>query len=175
MTVKFERKKIVGLIGLSLIIVAFAMSSVYKTALAEHHGETKTLSAHDYEQIKELYARYNQGSDFRDTELFLSAFAEDAVMTREGGNIVGMEELRADRARRYQGKTGDVGRRHINGSYLITPTTEGAEARTYYLLMDVTVRPPDVISSGYYEDKFVKTDAGWKIKHRTLYRDTLDY
>ena len=25
-----------------------------------------------------------------------------------------------------------------------------------------------------YEDKFVKTDAGWKIKHRTLYRDTLD-
>ena len=37
------------------------------------------------------------------------AFAEDAVMTREGGDIVGMDELRADRARRYEGKTGDVG------------------------------------------------------------------
>ncbi|GIS50664.1 MAG: hypothetical protein Ct9H90mP25_0980 [Gammaproteobacteria bacterium] len=65
-------------------------------------------------------------------------------MTREGGDIVGMDELRADRARRYEGKTGDVGRRHINGSYLITPTSDGAEARTYYLLMDVTVRPPNV-------------------------------
>ena len=135
----------------------------------------RELSAKDLEQIKELYARYNQGSDFRDTELFLSAFADDAVMTREGGDIVGMDGLRADRARRYEGKTGDVGRRHINGSYLITPTGDGAEARTYYLLMDVTVRPPNVISSGYYEDKFVRTDAGWKIKHRTLYRDTLDY
>ena len=144
------------------------------TVLADHHDEMKALSAQDSEQIKALYARYNQRSDFRDVELFLSAFAEDAVMTREGGNIVGMEELRADRERRYQGKTGDVGRRHINGSYLITPTEEGAEARTYYLLMDVTVRPPNVISSGYYEDSFVKTSEGWKIKHRTLYRDTLD-
>ena len=119
------------------------------------------------EEIKELYARYNQGSDFRDTELFLSAFAEDAVMTREGGDIVGMDELRADRARRYEGKTGDVGKRHINGSYLITPTSDGAEARTYYLLMDVTVRPPNVISSGYYEDKFVRTNSYWKIKHHS--------
>ena len=47
-----------------------------------------------------------------------------------------MDELRADRARRYEGKAGDVGRRHINGSYLITPTIDGAEARTCYLLMD---------------------------------------
>ena len=142
--------------------------------LADHHGEMKALTAQDSEQIRSLYARYNQGSDFRDVELFLSAFAEDAVMTREGGNIVGMEELRADRERRYQGETGDVGRRHINGSYIITPTEDGAEARAYYLLMDVTVRPPNVISSGYYEDSFVKTSDGWKIKHRTLYRDTLD-
>ena len=73
-----------------------------------------TLTGQDYEEIKALYARYNQGSDFRDAELFLSAFAEDAVMTRGGGDIVGMDALRADRAERYQGKTGDVGRRHMN-------------------------------------------------------------
>ena len=67
-----------------------------------------TLTGQDYEEIKALYARYNQGSDFRDAELFLSAFAKDAVMTRGGRDIVGMDALRADRAERYQGKTGDV-------------------------------------------------------------------
>ena len=60
-----------------------------------------TLSGLDYEQIKELYARYNQGSDFRDAELFLSAFADDAVMTRGGRDIVGMAALRAERVERY--------------------------------------------------------------------------
>ena len=156
-----------------VLITSLIVPNIFQSVSAEQ--SVQELSAKDFEKIKELYARYNQGSDFRDTELFLSAFAEDAVMTREGGDIVGMDGLRADRARRYQGETGDVGRRHINGSYLIIPTLAGADARTYYLLIEGTVRPPNVISSGYYEDKFVRTDAGWKIKHRTLYRDTLDY
>jgi len=169
------KKTFFGLVTSIALMLLFSstVSNISQSVFAEQ--AIQELSANDFEEIKELYARYNQGSDFRDTELFLSAFAEDAVMTREGGDIVGMDELRADRARRYEGKTGDVGRRHINGSYLITPTSDGAEARTYYLLMDVTVRPPNVISSGYYEDKFARTNSGWKIKHRTLYRDTLDH
>ena len=130
------------------------------------------LTGRDYEEIKELYARYNQGSDFRDAELFLSAFAEDAVMTRGGRDIVGMDALRAERAERYQGQTGDAGRRHVNGSFLITPTADGgATARTYYLLFDVTTRPPTLTSSGYYEDVFTRTPGGWRIKHRTLHGD----
>lgn len=164
-----------GIAAISLMLAtAVSIISTVKFAQAEQNSEAVILTGQDYEEIKALYARYNQGSDFRDTELFLSAFAEDAIMTREGGDIVGMEGLKADRARRYQGKTGDVGRRHLNGSYLITPTAEGAEAQTYYILMDVTQRPPSIIGSGYYYDKFIKTEAGWKIKHRTLYRDTLD-
>ena len=130
-----------------------------------------TLSGQDYEEIKALYARYNQGSDFRDTELFLSAFAEDAVMTRGGRDIEGMDALRADRQARYQGQTGDVGRRHLNSSFLITPTENGARSKAYYVLVDVTVRPQTIISSGYYHDEFVRTAAGWKIKHRTLFTD----
>jgi len=130
------------------------------------------LTGQDYEEIKALYARYNQGSDFRDAELFLSAFAEDAVMTRGGRDIVGMDALRAERAERYQGQTGDAGRRHINGSFLIAPTADGgATARTYYLLLDVTTRPPTLTSSGYYEDVFTRTADGWRIKHRTLHGD----
>ena len=36
--------------------------------------------------------------------------------------------LRAERAERYDGQTGDNGRRHHNGSFIITPTAEGAKA-----------------------------------------------
>ena len=141
------------------------------SAQVENQPGLIPLSGTDYEEIRELYARYNQGSDFRDAELFLSAFAEDAIMTREGRDIVGMTALRADRERRYQGETGDVGRRHVNGSFIIQPTKEGASSQAYYILLDVTTRPPTMIGSGYYEDTFVRTPLGWRIKHRKLFID----
>jgi len=158
----------------TLFLLAFAVTVIGIGSLWAQEGDgqsSKPLSGTDYEEIKALYARYNQGSDFRDADLFLSAFAEDAVMTRGGRDIVGMDALRAERAERYQGKTGDVGRRHFNGSFIISPTEAGASARAYYLLMDVTTRPPTMVASGYYQDEFVRTSHGWRIKHRTLFSD----
>ena len=93
------------------------------------------------------------------------------MITRGGQDVVGMAALRAERAERYAGQTGDAGRRHVNGSYLITPTADGAEARAYYLLLDVTSRPPSMTASGYYQDVFTKTADGWRIQHRTLHGD----
>ena len=156
-------------INLAFLLSVFFVESI--SAQGEKPSGLISLSGTDYEEIRELYARYNQGSDFRDAKLFLSAFAEDAIMTREGRDIVGMAALRADRARRYQGETGDVGRRHVNGSFIIQPTKEGASSRAYYILLDVTARPPTMIGSGYYEDTFVRTPLGWRIKHRKLFMD----
>ena len=156
-------------INLAFLLSVFFVESI--SAQGENQAGLTPLSGTDYEEIRELYARYNQGSDFRDAELFLSAFAEDAIMTREGRDIVGMAALRADRARRYQGETGDVGRRHVNGSFIIQPTKEGASSQAYYILLDVTARPPTMIGSGYYEDTFVRTPLGWRIKHRKLFMD----
>ena len=156
-------------INFLFFVSVFAGQSI--SAQVENQPGLIPLSGTDYEEIRELYARYNQGSDFRDAELFLSAFAEDAIMTREGRDIVGMAGLRADRERRYQGETGDVGRRHVNGSFIIQPTKEGASSQAYYIQLDVTTRPPTMIGSGYYEDTFVRTPLGWRIKHRKLFID----
>lgn len=165
-----DRRKLRHVAGLVVAVLVIALAGSGSVLAREGQDPAlPELSAQDYEEIKALYARYNQGSDFRDTELFLSAFADNAVMTRGGRDIVGMAALRADRAERYQGKTGDVGRRHMNGSFLITATQDGATARTYYLLLDVTSRQPTMIASGYYLDVFVRTPAGWRIGHRTLY------
>ena len=158
-----------------LVAIAMVVSVVGSGWVSAKQGSggsaPATLTGQDYEEIKALYARYNQGSDFRDAELFLSAFAEDAVMTRGGRDIVGMAALRAERAERYAGETGDAGRRHYNGSILISPTADGAKSRAYYLLLDVATRPPTMVASGYYEDVFTRTPDGWRIKHRTLHGD----
>ena len=132
-----------------------------------------TLTGQDYGEIEALYARYSQGSDFRDAELFVSAFSEDGTIVRaDGSSIQGMATLRAERVQRYQGQSGDVGRRHRTGSYLITATPDGAKGRAYYILLDVTTRPATMLFTGYYDDEFVRTPDGWRIKHRTINRDT---
>ena len=110
---RFNWRNFAKLSAVTLVLASSGLGLMY----AQERTSPAPLTGQDYEEIKALYARYNQGSDFRDTELFLSAFADDAVMTRGGRDIVGMDALRADRAERYQGETGDVGRRHMNGSY----------------------------------------------------------
>ena len=37
------------------------------------------LTGADIAEIEQLYARYNQGLDFKDVELYLSAYAADGV------------------------------------------------------------------------------------------------
>ena len=160
-----------SLVSLAVVMVVGFVGVGWVSAQQGSGSSPAMLTGQDYEEIKELYARYNQGSDFRDAELFLSAFADDAVMTRGGRDIVGMDALRAERAERYAGETGDNGRRHHNGSFIITPTAEGAKARAYYLLLDVTSRPPTMVASGYYDDVFTRTSDGWRIQHRTLHGD----
>ena len=130
------------------------------------------LTGADYAEIERLYGLYNQGSDFRDAEMWLSAFAEDAVFrTGLGQEQRGQAELRAGREERYQGQTGDNGRRHLNSSFVIMPTEDGAKGRAYWGVNDVTSTAPQAVASGYYDDVFVKTADGWKIKSRTLFRD----
>ena len=158
--------------GVELVtVVAVFLGIIWSFGEQPGRAAPAELTGQDYEEIKALYARYNQGSDFRDADLFLSAFAENATMTRGGRDIVGMEALRAERRERYQGQTGDVGRRHVNGSYLITATEDGAKSRAYYVLLDVTTRPPTLTATGYYDDEFIRTGEGWRIKHRTLHSD----
>lgn len=157
---------------LAALIVVFAVGFVWVSARQETSG-SGALTGQDYGEIEALYSRYNHGSDFRDDELFLSAFSEDAVIVRaDGSKVEGMAALRASRPEREEGEAGSSsGRRHRTGSYLITPTADGAKGRAYYILMDVTTRPPTMLLSGVYEDEFVRTPDGWRIKHRFINRD----
>ena len=127
-----------------------------------------TLTGADIAEIEQLYASYNQGFDFKDVELYLSAYTDDGVfagLERHAGEDALREYLatvwaNAERANRT----------HNNTSILIAPTAEGAKGRGYFQTIDVTSRPPVVAGHGYFDDTFVKTADGWRIKTRILGR-----
>jgi len=134
-------------------------------------GATMELTGKDYAEIERLFGLYNQGSDFQDAEMFVSAFSEDGEITRRNGSVKGQTALLAERAERYQGQTGDNKRRHLNSSFVITPTSDGAKGRAYWVLNDVSGSEIKAVASGYYDDIYVKTSDGWKIKTRKLTAD----
>jgi hypothetical protein len=158
----------------SLAIVAFlGIGAGFGWVSAQGFVNTESghLTAQDYADIQQLFWRYNQGSDFRDADLFLSAFTDDAVFNDGQQEYVGKGQLAALRVERHAGESGDNGRRHWNSSYRITPSDEGATGLVYWLVVDVSTSPPKAVLSGYYEDVYVKTSAGWRIKTRTIKRD----
>ena len=59
-------------------------------------GGSGELTGQDIAEIERLYYRYAQGLDFQDEELYLSAYANDAVFTTGAGEVwEGREGLRA--------------------------------------------------------------------------------
>ena len=141
---------------------------------AQENPSAATLTAQDSFEIEQLYARYNQGSDFADSAMFLSIFTEDAVFRlRPGLEIVGLKALAAWDAERTANrkKANSPPRRHWNSSLVLTPTPEGAKGRNYWLLMDVSGDQPRIYASGYHDDTFVKTPDGWRIKVRRDHGD----
>jgi 3-phenylpropionate/cinnamic acid dioxygenase small subunit len=138
-------------------------------------GSRAALMPQDYSEIGQLYATINHGGDFRDADLWLSAFSDDAVFTivvGSGQEFAGKEALSEWRHQSFRGQVGDAKVRHWDGPPRITPTSEGmANARSYFMVYDVSGKSPTISSSGYHDDVFVKTAEGWRVKSRKVYFD----
>ena len=150
----------------SVVVVVALVAVGWVTGLRSQGIQAAgTLTGADIAEIEQLYARYNQGLDFRDRELFMSAFADDAVYTTGGGEVysgtAGLTEWVTPLL-----SAGPATVTHNNTSILITPTADGAKGRGYWFLMNVEQREPSLVFSGYYEDTFTKTADGWRIKTR---------
>ena len=140
---------------------------------AQGGGSSDKLTGADIAEIERLYARYNQGLDFQDEELYLSAWADDAVFTTGAGEVwEGREGLRA----RFRQRPGAEGRTitHNNTSILVEATEEGAKGRGYWIVIDTAQNPPTIMGHGHYFDTFVKTSDGWRIKTRGSMRGWSD-
>jgi hypothetical protein len=144
---------------------------------------TPHLSTQDYIDIQQLVSDYsfhidecsNAGYDYAD---LYTPDGEFAVSDRWGGGgkrtfvTTGREAL-ARVAGGREGKCIDpksspgYGISHVTVNLVITPTADGATGKSYLLAIGVGGDPTSVERQGGYEDVYVKTAAGWRIKTRT--------
>lgn len=124
------------------------------------------LTALDYAEINQLYARYNFTIDSGNAEGWADTFTPDGVF---GGNFEGRAALVEFAAGFYKSQNGAA--RHWNTNVMITPTADGADGACYLLLWNTGANPPSIIVSAKYEDKLVKTASGWRFKSRGTQTD----
>ncbi len=129
-------------------------------------AQQRKLSADDYVEIQQLYARYNNAIDSGDAEGYAATFTPDGVFNNFNGHDALVGFIKA-----WREKMGGANRRHWNTNLLITPTAEGASGSVYLFLMDVSTRPPTVATAAKYDDQLVKTADGWRFKKRTTKAD----
>lgn len=177
-------------ISAALIPAAALMAGVLIGSLtvsyAQQSDRTKApaLTALDYIEIQQLVNRYGYALDHceRNGYAYADLYTPDGVfidnwsdlgVSRHGIRWAGRERL-AEAA--GGGVLGCEGKKrpslsHIAVNHLITPTPEGASGMVF-LISGGGAGDPDVLQrSDVYEDKYVKTPAGWRFKERAHVRD----
>jgi len=142
-------------------------AAMFATLVGLAIAQTKKLSADDYIEITQLYARYNTAIDSGDAEGWAATFTPDGIFQNFKGHdaLVGF-------INQWRDRMGGAARRHWNTNLVITPTSDGAKGTVYLFLMDVSAKPPAILSASKYEDELVKTSDGWRFKHRVVKGDT---
>ena len=152
------------------LVVAIALVGAFSAGWGVAQGKsTPSLTGQDYSEIQQLIARYNQGLDLEDLDMYAAIFTEDAVW--RGSNapaLVGREAMVESVKQRISARPREHERRHWQNNSVITQTADGATARTYFVSFEVSYQPPRTVFSGYYDDLLVKTSDGWRIKERSL-------
>lgn len=122
------------------------------------------------EEIRLLTLRYSYCVDTRRSEDLISLFTEDAVWdsTDNGhGRIEGREAFR----RFFRGPDGLITMiHHMIGSPLVTELgdDEASGIITYTGQVNFTGTEYVVLEAGRYNDRYVRTPEGWRIKARVL-------
>ena len=116
-----------------------------------------TLSAEDYIDIQQLYARYNHLIDSGDAEGYAALFTPDGSFNTNKGHDALVAFIK--------NRTG-VNLRHWNTNLVITPSPDGVRGTVYLMFLNVAERPATVGNAGKYEDTLVKTPQGWRFQTR---------
>ena len=164
-------------------VVAFVAGRGWTGTAAQAQGPS--LTALDYQEITQLINRYaygintcaNNGYEYADV------FTPDGVFIdrnsdagfKAGGRVLasGREALATlvgGGSRGCKTKLVWTDWSHLMLNHQITPTATGATGRVYLVQMGMT-GPGTIARHGGYEDVYVKTAAGWRIKSRTHVRD----
>ncbi len=189
----FRWKVAVAALSLALIVMVWMLVQQQRASAA---AKTPVLTALDYAEIGQLVNRYgqaidtcsNNGYDYADLyttdgvfidKITPNGFAKGGVVLAKGreqlAEVVGGGSFGCKRPSKGPTATpgdGPVawnGWSHVMVNHVITATLDGATGRVYLLMLGMA-GPGSLQRDGGYEDVYVKTPNGWRIKSRTHVR-----
>jgi hypothetical protein len=165
--------------------VVGAATAVWMTQPGASAAAAPKISAADYQEIAQLTNRYaygidtcgNNGYDYADVftpdGVFIDKNSDEGF--KQGGRVLarGREALATligGGSRGCKTKLVWTDWSHVMTNLVVTPTAEGASGRIYLLQMGMK-GPGSIERHGGYEDAYVKTRDGWRIKSRTHVRN----
>jgi len=125
------------------------------------------LSAQDYFEIQQLYARYNIAIDSGDAEGWAATFTPDGVFNTFNGH-----DALVNFVKTWREKLNGATRRHWNTNLRITGDSKEASGYVYLMLVDVATKPPSIVGTATYTDSLIKTKDGWRFTKRTTKGDS---
>ena len=151
------------LVACALLVTAFGSMSALQKAAA-----VRPLTSMDYIEIQQLAIRYSYGLDTAADNGYMYA----DVFTADGefvGRTVPLTQGREALARvaRSVRKASPMYVRHFIANHVIDPSPEGATGKVYVMVVDCEEwQPSSIYIGGHYEDTYVRTPDGWRIKRR---------
>ena len=146
-----------------ILLTALAAGILFAGTCAAAGG----LSAQDYFEIQQLYARYNNAIDSGDAEGWAATFTPDGVFN----TFVGHEAL-VNFVKTWREKLGGATRKHWNNNLQLTGSSKEANGSVYLILVDFSTKPPSIVGTASYTDSLIKTKDGWRFTKRTTKGDT---
>ena len=123
---------------------------------------------------EQLSIEYARSVDFRDYDNFIELFTDDAVLD-VGKRLEGKEAIRASINQRSR----EIRTRHVLTNIFVevldSTHARGISYLTLYRYVGVESTRRGAVPSvlptavGHYEDKFVRTSAGWRFASRILH------
>jgi hypothetical protein len=134
----------------------------------QKRGAAAALSPLDIIEIQQLAIRYSYGLDTGAEEghLYSDVFTPDGEFVGRQVPLTQGREALARVARSVR-KGNSQYVRHFIANHVIEPSAEGATGKVYLMVVDVEEgQPSSIYIGGHYEDVYVRTPDGWRIKRR---------
>jgi hypothetical protein len=149
------------------VIIAILLAIPAGWALRAQTSKPATLTTADYLEIQQLVARYSYAVDMHggDGSAFAALFAPDGSL---GTLAKGTAQLASFAAQTNKDRSGPAFTRHFVTNVVIKPAPGGATGRSYLVTIDGAEgdKPTTMLGGGHYDDVYVKTSQGWRIRSR---------